>query len=184
MPFPLSRESARVIFGALRAAGYHSVEFYLARARQGNLELGFEIDEALELFFRGVARGASRGLGAPSRAAAIFMATLARADRECQAASAGAPLYPQRAATVGGWWLLREIDMSYVQLQDAQFSSDGSLRVTLNLPVGKADSAGSNRNLVRRQDDFHSEGPGHMADLAAYQCGDQSGLRVLPCIEV
>ena len=32
--------------------------------------------------------------------------------------------------------------MSYVQLQDAQFSSDGSLRVTLNLPVGKADSAG------------------------------------------
>ena len=45
-------------------------------------------------------------------------------------------------ATVGGWCLLWEIKLSYVQLQDVQFSSDGSLTVTLNLPVSKANPAG------------------------------------------
>ena len=77
-PFPMAKKSARLVFGALRKARYRNVPLYLARARQRHSELNYEVDEALALYFQGVARSTDRGLGAADRAAAIDLATLAR----------------------------------------------------------------------------------------------------------
>ena len=140
-PFPLTENVVADVAGALRKAGYRSVENYMSRAKAEHIDLGFSVTGKLERFIKKVDRSASRGLGDPNRAADFPLALLQRAPDAENPKVTGAPAYPRRAALISSWWLLREIEASYLCLPCATFD-DEELEVTLRVPVSKKDPKG------------------------------------------
>ena len=70
--FPLRIEVLRIVFGAMKAAGYTSGITYISAARVRNSELNYVTDEATRTWLRGAERAMERGIGPARKAAVVY----------------------------------------------------------------------------------------------------------------
>ena len=169
-PFPLEVGTVEAVAAALKAAGLKSGSAYLAELRLMHIEAGWEVSAQLARGFDLGRRGIDRGKGPPSKAAELKMEDLLA---EGQADSG--PVFAPRASYITAQrWLLREIELANLDMDDAWIEQSDEKgrqreRAVLSLPVSKTDThgAGAIRKLA------HTCGPevgGPMANTEYTTC--------------
>ena len=143
-PVPPSVRCIFLLGAALKAGRYRAAESYLSAYKMACIRLGYEITQEHQAAMRDAVRSCTRGIGAPTKAAAIPFERLSQLPAGRHAWVPGGPLSPRNALTAGSWWLLREIEVSTVRARLAEVSWSGDLLVVhITLPASKTDQRAS-----------------------------------------
>ena len=140
--FPLRIEVLRIVFGAMKAAGYTSGITYISAARVRNSELNYVTDEATRTWLRGAERAMERGIGPARKAAVVYPEEIAaRRPQTTQGTKRQGPRDVWASFIVACWWLLRTVEMVALTL-GAVFLHEDDLLVEFRLGATKNDIAG------------------------------------------
>ena len=137
--YPLTPERLELVSAKLRAAGYRTADKYLGEGKARHIELGHRWTEALQLCLRRCLIACTRGMGPAKKAGEIRIAHVADMD---EAGGEHHPEWPtngRRAWLVACFWMLREIELSNLRVQDIEFQEQ---LARLRLPVSKCDQSG------------------------------------------
>lgn len=143
----MTGDKVDILGGILKEAGYRSGSAFLERYKRAHIEDGGGLTDQLRLQFKGALRAATRGLGPSRRAEAFSLQALHVVQDADQAVTQGGPAAPGRFATIGTWWLLREIEVSLLRLGQVL---DSQGLVTLDLSATKTDPAGRGMKRAHR----------------------------------
>ena len=124
-PFPLDVQKLKLLGALLKRGGYRSGTTYVSDAKRTHLELNHPWSEQLALAHKDVARSLTRGLGPSRQAQPIPLHLFAESPEVPSLQAAGTLLRPRDAVIVGCWWLLREIELAALKL-DQLTPSQGS----------------------------------------------------------
>ena len=131
------------IGGALKEAGYRSIAGYLMRYKKEHIEKGGQWSEKLAAEFSGAIRAAARGLGPATRAGPFTQESWLRvATLGSAPAHEHGPVWPGRFITVGTWWLMREIEVALLTIEQVEADEMQSDRIAINLSACKTDPQG------------------------------------------
>lgn len=134
---PLTELSLERVSCLFKLGGYKSFKNYLSRIKECHVEAGFEWTNNLNLTARRCTRSVLRGLGGPARSEAFRLEdVLDYLKLNDESSNADAPRSPLAAVTVGTFFLLRELELSAIDMEDVSFTNT---TITLNLPVSKVD---------------------------------------------
>ena len=134
---PLTVESLERVSCLFKLGGYKSYKNYLSRIKEHHQECGFVWTIALQNAARRCTRSVLRGLGGPARSEAFELDKVIKhlLLNNIRVSEQG-PESPLAAIVVGTYFLLRELELSAIDMEDVCFTND---TVTLNLPVSKVD---------------------------------------------
>ena len=138
-PFQITVESLLTITSILVAAHYRSTPSILSQAIATFRRRGGEWTPQLELARQDALRAAKRGLGPPRHAAPFPMLRIPDLPDNSEPWVSKGPIGPRNCLSIGCWWLLREIELTNLRLQDVTHLGTN---VTLNITVSKTDTAG------------------------------------------
>ena len=138
---PLDKHMIRVISGAMRKAGYSSLDQYLDLAKAVHQGNDFPWPGSLERYFQRAKNAAVLGIGPCKRAGLVDVDALHNIIDDPGAVMDGSPLYVGRMAAIGIWWLLREIELSLLRIRQVVVRPDEQIS-WLNLGVTKKDIRG------------------------------------------
>ena len=134
---PLTKESIEKVSCLFKLGGYKSYKNYLSRAKELHCEHGHAWTQSLQNIARRCTRSVLRGLGGPSRSEAFDLCTVVEFLKhnviDC---SCDSPESPLAAVVVGTYFLLRELELSAIDMEDVSFTHNS---ITLSLPVSKVD---------------------------------------------
>ena len=121
-----------------KAGGYKSYRNYLGRAKDFHITSGFPWTDALQRVASRCTRSVLRGLGGPTRSEPFdFLDVVKHLEGVEEPLIENGPIFPQVMVVVGVYFMLRELELSAIDVSDSSFSQNDS--VTLNLPVSKTD---------------------------------------------
>ena len=147
--FPLTPDTLGPILGAMKKAGYRSIETYLGEARLRHVQLLHPVSEPLKLFFKDAVRSAVRGRGPVKRAPVVVLETLVelRVQEEWseQVAVAGGPAAPWDAFVVSCWWMLRGAEALALTCGQCSVGLGQGSKAELRLGATKMDIQGTGR---------------------------------------
>ena len=135
-PYPLDKHKLQLAAAILKKGGYRTADQYLYCIKKQHVLLGHEWSPQLSAILADLRRSCKRGLGP-----AIQAAPLVR--------GAGPSAFHHRkirgmegAVTVGCAWLLRDIEMAALQVEDIKFTAGQDCgEATLRIWSSKTDSA-------------------------------------------
>ena len=134
---PLTVDSLEKVSCLFKLGAYKSFKNYLARIKEVHCEAGFLWTPILQNSARRCTRSVLRGLGGPVRSEAFDVNTVVEFLKHNRIEfSLDGPQSPIAAVVVGTYFLLRELELSAIDMEDVSFTKD---TVTLNLPVSKVD---------------------------------------------
>ena len=147
-PFPLTPEKVLGFAAVLKEAGYRSGYFYLTEVQQQHVRAGFVVDGPLQTTMADAKRGLERALGPPGRSAEIRPESWDElaADLDAQEVELDRQVDSPRGGLfvwgLGTGWLLREIELSLLNVhsETLRLHEDGS--VTLRISTSKTDPGG------------------------------------------
>ena len=142
-PFPLDAQKLKLLGALLKKNGYRSGTTYVSDAKRTHLELNHPWSEQLALAHKDVARALTRGLGPARQAQPIPLHLFANLPEVPGLPVAGTLLRPRDAALVGCWWLLREIELAALTIDQLTIIPGiGCGEAVLDLPIDKTDPQG------------------------------------------
>ena len=134
---PLTVESMEKVSCLFKLGAYKSYKNYLSRIKELHQESGYVWTHALQSSARRCTRSVLRGLGGPVRSEAFDLDRVVAFLKHSNIDIAeDGPEPPLHAVVVGTYFLLRELELSAIDMEDVTFTND---TVTLNLPVSKVD---------------------------------------------
>lgn len=134
---PLTVESMEKVSCLFKLGAYKSYKNYLSRIKELHQESGYVWSHALQSSARRCTRSVLRGLGGPVRSEAFDLDRVVAFLKHSNIDIAeDGPESPLHAVVVGTYFLLRELELSAIDMEDVTFTND---TVTLNLPVSKVD---------------------------------------------
>eukprot|EP00435_Cladocopium_sp_Y103_P008710 s4463_g2.t1 len=137
--FPLNQDKILRVSALFKASGYKSYKNYMSRAKDQHLALGFDWNDHLTRVAQKCARSVLRGLSGRTRSEAFdFLKVVAALSGPFVLRHEGAPTHPLPMIVTATYFMLRELEVSAIELTDITFSSDS---VSLHLPVSKTDWA-------------------------------------------
>lgn len=137
--FPLNEDKILRVSALFKASGYRSYKNYLSRAKDQHLTLGYEWSDHLTRVAQKCTRSVLRGLAGSVRSEAFEFVKVVEVLQNGQGlAHDGAPVHPLPMIVTATYFMLRELEVSAVELSDVTFTSDS---VSLHLPVSKTDWA-------------------------------------------
>ena len=137
--FPLNQDKILGVSALFKASGYKSYKNYMSRAKDQHLALGFDWNDHLTRVAQKCARSVLRGLSGRTRSEAFdFLKVVAALSGPVVLRHEGAPTHPLPMIVTATYFMLRELEVSAIELTDITFSSDS---VSLHLPVSKTDWA-------------------------------------------
>ena len=120
-----------------KKGAYKSYKNYLSRIKEIHCEAGYAWTPQLHATARRCTRSVLRGLGGPARSESFnLMDVVEFLKHNYVESSAEGPESPLAAVMVGTYFLLRELELSAIDMEDVSFTPN---TVTLNLPVSKVD---------------------------------------------
>ena len=138
---PLSKETVEAVAAALKESGMKSGSQYLVELRLMHIEAGHEVEAWLKRTFDLCKKALDRLRGPTIRAAEVKIATWDEEALEARAVGKGLPETPRLAFAWAAIWMLREIEMRKMKLQDITFPGDNRW-ITIWLPTSKCDQEG------------------------------------------
>ena len=142
-PYPRTPAKLVLMTALLRAGRYRSAEHYVSDARGEHVRRGHPWTDLLDHERRLAIRGATRGLGPARQAAPFDLDAIADIKGDVfTELPADSPALPIDAVIVASWWLLREIELATLRLDQVSFIQvPGSVcgDAAINLPISKAD---------------------------------------------
>ncbi len=143
--FPLTTEGLQLAGALLKQGRYRSARQYLYTLKKENVLRGGQWTELLDATFRDTARSCERGLGAARQADALPISQLRfRGDYQGGKLQLASP-----ALLTGCWWLLREIELANLRLQDVSVAIGRGCGVAA-LKVSASKTDWKAKGLVRR----------------------------------
>ena len=137
---PLTVESLEKVSCLFKLGAYKSYKNYLSRIKELHQESGYVWSHALQSSARRCTRSVLRGLGGPVRSEAFDLDRVVAFLKHSNIDIAeDGPEPPLHAVVMGTYFLLRELELSAIDMEDVTFTND---TVTLNLPVSKVDWTG------------------------------------------
>ena len=141
-PYPLTVEKINLAAALLKKGHYRSAPAYIAAIKRQHILAKHPWSERLTLVVKEAVRSTLRGLGPPKQAQPFQLLSIAQhlyTKKPCPGAYNF--VSPHCAVIVASWWMLREIELSALRLQDVVIKgAGGSCGVaTLHLPVSKTD---------------------------------------------
>ena len=137
-PVPLTENVLVAVSCLFKAGGYKSYRNYLGRAKDFHITPGFPWTDALQRVASRCTRSVLRGLGGPTRSEPFdFLDVVKHLEGVEEPLIENGPIFPQVMVVVGVYFMLRELELSAIDVSDLSFSQNDS--VTLNLPVSKTD---------------------------------------------
>ena len=134
---PLTTDSIEKVSCLFKVGAYKSFKNYLSRAKECHTEAGYEWTTQLQNTSRKCTRSVLRGLGGPSRSEAFdFCSVIQYLTANNHAKGSDSPASPLAAVLVGVYFLLRELELSAIDMEDVSFTESP---ITLSLPVSKVD---------------------------------------------
>ena len=142
-PFPLDARKLKLLGALLKKGGYRSGTTYVSDAKRTHLEMDHPWSEQLALIHKDVARALTRGLGPARQAQPIPLHLFAELPEVPGIPAAGTLLRPRDAVLVGCWWLLREIELAALRVDQLTITPGiGCGEAVLDLPIDKTDPQG------------------------------------------
>jgi len=138
---PLSKETVEAVAAALRESGMKSGTQYLVELRLMHIEAGYEVEAWLKRTFDLCKKALDRLKGPPIRAAEVKIADWDGEALQARAVGKGLPETPRLAFAWAAIWMLREIEMRKMKLQDITFPGENRW-ITIWLPTSKCDQEG------------------------------------------
>ena len=134
-PVPLTEESLERVSCLFKIGGYKSFKNYLSRTKEHHVDSGFIWTQSLHNMARRCTRSVLRGLGGPTRSEAFDLDAVVNhlLMNDIEVAQDG-PESPLAAIVVGTFFLLRELELSAIDVGDVTDNT-----ITLSLPVSKVD---------------------------------------------
>ena len=156
-PFPLTPAKVLKFAAVLKEAGYRSGYLYLVEAEQIHARLGHPLEQPLRLAMTDARRGLERGLGPPARSAEIrpewldeLHAAVGNSDVELDRRD-DSPRGGLFVWGLGTGWLLREIELSLLDLHADTLKIDDAKGITtLKLNSSKMDPSGRSASRTHR----------------------------------
>ena len=141
-PYPLTVEKINLAAALLKKGHYRSAPAYIAAIKRQHILAKHPWCERLTLVVKEAVRSTLRGLDPPKQAQPFQLLSIAQhlyTKKPCPGAYNF--VSPHCAVIVASWWMLREIELSALRLQDVVIKgAGGSCGVaTLHLPVSKTD---------------------------------------------
>ena len=134
---PLTVESLEKVSCLFKLGSYKSYKNYLSRIKEIHTECGHEWTLQLHNAARRCTRSVLRGLGGPVRSEAFDLdGVVKHLLLNDVAVDSEGPRSPLAAVVVGTFFLLRELELSAIDMEDVSFTAN---TVTLCLPVSKVD---------------------------------------------
>lgn len=134
---PVTTESLEKVSCLFKIGGYKSYKNYVSRIKELHIESGFVWSQPLQNMARRCTRSVLRGLGGPCRSEAFDLDNVVSyLCRNHVDSGEDGPDSPLAAVVVGAFFLLRELELSAIDMEDVSFTAT---TVTLNLPVSKVD---------------------------------------------
>ena len=137
--FPLDQDKILRVSALFKASGYNSYKNYLSRAKDQHLALGYTWNDLLTRISQKCTRSVLRGLSGRVRSEAFdFLKVVSALSQPLALRHEGAPTHPLPMIVTATYFMLRELEVSAIELADITFSADS---VSLHLPVSKTDWA-------------------------------------------
>ena len=134
---PLTTDSVEKVSCLFKIGAYKSFKNYLSRVKECHTEAGHPWTTQLQNTFRKCTRSVLRGLGGPTRSEAFdFDAVIQHLSLNDQGNGPDSPESPLAAVLIGVYFLLRELELSAIDMEDVSFTESS---ITLSLPVSKVD---------------------------------------------
>ena len=138
-PVPLTEESLERVACLFKIGGYKSFKNYLSRIKEHHVDSGFIWTQSLQNMARRCTRSVLRGLGGPTRSESFDLEAVVNhllvMENNIEVMNDG-PQSPLAAIVVGTFFMLRELELSAIDVGDVVFTEN---TVTLSLPVSKVD---------------------------------------------
>ena len=136
-PLPVTEHSLECVSCLFKHGGYKSFKNYVSRIKEVHVESGFIWGQNLQFASKRCVRSVLRGLGGPSRSEAFDLDKVSEyLTHRNHTTAVDGPMSPLAAVVVGTYFLLRELELSSIDLDDVSFTDDSC---TLSLPVSKVD---------------------------------------------
>ncbi len=143
-PFPITPYKLKLAAALLKKSRFRSAQTYLRAVKKEHMRRGHEWSAAHQVELMDCIRSCERGLGPPKQASALNVNDVANLEEHF----GDTTVAPRDAILVGCWWLLREVELANVALEDVSFGPGGGQcgkSAELNLPVSKTDTAGKGK---------------------------------------
>eukprot|EP00971_Amphidinium_carterae_P195796 3885256-Amphidinium_carterae.1 len=124
---------------ALKAAGFRAAWSYVEELKLGHIESRYDVPLWLERVLAQCKRSVNRGLGPPDRAPELPLAELPDFNPELVHEAHGEPADAWTSYVVAFRWLLREIEVVALTVEDVSFDGDV---VSLDVKLSKNDASG------------------------------------------
>ena len=136
-PVPVTEESLERVSCLFKIGGYKSFKNYLSRIKEHHVDSGFVWTQSLQNVSRRCTRSVLRGLGGPTRSEAFDLEKVVNhlLLHPIRVGQDG-PESPLAAIVVGTFFMLRELELSAIDVGDVMFTEN---TITLSLPVSKVD---------------------------------------------
>jgi hypothetical protein len=138
---PLNKDLVEGVAAALKESGMKSGSQYLVELKLMHIEAGYEVEAWLKRTLDLCKKALERARGPTIRAMEVKIATWAPEDLEASARGKGTPQYPKLAFAWSAVWMLREIELRRMKIQDVTFPGPERW-VTVWLPTSKTDQQG------------------------------------------
>lgn len=138
---PLSKELVESVAAALKESGMKSGSQYLIELKLMHVEAGYEVEAWLKRTFDLCRKALDRLRGPPVRAAEVRVASWDSEALEARTVGKGLPETTRLAFAWASVWMLREIELRKMKLQDITFPGEDRW-VTIWLPTSKGDQEG------------------------------------------
>ena len=134
---PLTTEKLVKVSCIFKQGGYKAFRNYLGRVKDYHCELGHAWTEDLRRTSRKCVRSVLRGLAGPTRSEPFHFDSVVAYLKECdEPVCSTGPESPLAMVVIGVYFMLRELELSAIDMTDVVFGTDS---ITLSLPVSKVD---------------------------------------------
>ena len=134
---PLTVDSLEKVSCLFKLGSYKSYKNYLSRVKELHSEAGYPWTPILQNAARRCTRSVLRGIGGPTRSEAFDLDKVTEYLLSNDVKTDGdGPESPLAAVVVGVFFLLRELELSAIDMEDVSFTAT---TITLCLPVSKVD---------------------------------------------
>jgi len=137
-PFPLTPMKFMAIASMFRRGRYRTYNNYAQRAVDEHRFLGFAMDDVLASCRKRREAAVERGLGPAAQAEEYCMLAVFLLGLCSRPLAEGGPVWPEAMLIVGGFWMLREIEATAINLSDVTVDST-ALKITVLLSASKMD---------------------------------------------
>ena len=137
-PLPLTPMKMMAVAAMFRKGHYRRFPNYMQRIVDEHREQGFAFSEGLQHMRRKCERAVSRGIGPGEQSEDYDLVTVSNLDMDSEPVVENGPVCPKELLIVGGFWVLREIEASAIDLDDVTLER-GSRKASIRLTASKTD---------------------------------------------